>query len=102
DTLSGDLVYDADTHGTGYSGVPTLLLATDDNGLAENSGNDSIDGGAGDDNVLYYFAAGAGALSIVADGLDWLVKRGSEDVARISRAGSVVTVAGLNSGAHTG
>ena len=101
DTLSGDLLYIVDTHGIGYSGQATLMLATDDV-VAEATGNDTIDGGAGDDTVLYRFLAGAGTLTIVADGLDYLVKRDGVDVARVSRAGSTVTVTGLGDGAHIG
>lgn len=101
DTLSGDLIYWVDTHGTGYSGQATLVLPTT-LGVADATGSDTIDGGTGEDTVLYRFLAGAGALTIVADGLDYLVKRDGVDVARVSISGNTTTVTGLGSGAHIG
>ncbi|HYD11759.1 MAG TPA: Ig-like domain-containing protein, partial [Allosphingosinicella sp.] len=102
DTLAGDLIYDIDTHGTGWSGAPRLMIALDDSGLPESGGDDSLDGGDGEDTALYLFDGGAGTLSIVADGNDYLVLRNMEQVARISFSGATTTVTGLNSGAIIG
>jgi Ca2+-binding RTX toxin-like protein len=97
DVLSGDAVYDADTHGLGYSGAARAIFDPD-----AAPGNDHLDGGAGDDTGLFLLAPGAGVLTLAHDGADLLIMRGAEAIARISFAGSIVTVQGLGSAAQLG
>ena len=97
DLLSGDASWNMGFHANGTAFGPAALRF-----VSGPTGDDSLDGGIGDDTATFLFEAGAGTLTIVADGADYLVRRDAVDVARISFSGATITVTGLNSGANLG
>ena len=66
------------------------------------TGDDSLDGGAGDDTALFLLAAGPGVLTYVTVGDDLIVKRDGADIAQISFSPGSATVTGLGAAAHLG